>query len=167
MTSNLGANIIQANFEDLANKDLKKVMDSTRTQVIELLRQTIRPEFLNRIDETILFSPLSKENIHSTVKIQLRQLEEKLAHQNITMEVSEFALDALADRGYDPQFGARPLKRVIQKDVLNELSKEILRGNIKPASHIMLDIFDEKFVFRNIDREKLEEIVKGKKKEKV
>ena len=167
MTSNLGANIIQANFEDLANKDLKKVMDSTRTQVIELLRQTIRPEFLNRIDETILFSPLSKENIHSIVKIQLRQLEEKLAHQNITMEVSEFALDALADRGYDPQFGARPLKRVIQKDVLNELSKEILRGNIKPASHIMLDIFDEKFVFRNIDREKLQEIVKGKKKEKV
>jgi len=164
MTSNLGSSIIQANFEDLKNKDLKKVMDSTRTQVIEMLRQTIRPEFLNRIDETILFAPLSKANIHGIVKIQLKQLEEKLAHQNITMEVSEFALDALAERGYDPQFGARPLKRVIQKDVLNELSKEILRGNIKPSSHIMLDIFDDKFVFRNRDHEKLEEIAKGAKK---
>ncbi|MFM7022773.1 MAG: ATP-dependent chaperone ClpB [Flavobacteriales bacterium] len=167
MTSNLGAHIIQANFADLKNKKIDKVMEQTKTEVFEMLRQTIRPEFLNRIDETILFAPLSKSNIHGIVKIQLRHLEERLAHQGITMEASEFALDALSEKGYDPQFGARPLKRVIQRDVLNELSKEILRGNIKPHSHILLDIFDDKFVFRNKDLEKLKELVdeteKGKK----
>ena len=171
MTSNLGAHIIQANFADLKNKKLDKVMEQTKTEVFEMLRQTIRPEFLNRIDETILFAPLSRENIHGIVKIQLRQLEERLAHQGITMEASEFALDALSEKGYDPQFGARPLKRVIQRDVLNELSKEILRGNINPHSHILLDIFDDKFVFRNKDLEKLHELVgeeaEPKKKKKV
>ena len=166
MTSNMGSQIIQANFEDLKNKDVEKVMEQTKAQVLELLRQTIRPEFLNRIDETILFRPLSKNNIEGIVKIQLRHLEEKLALQNITMDVTPFALAEIADKGYDPQFGARPLKRVIQKEILNELSKEILKGNIKPSSNILLDNFDGKFVFRNKDHEKLEEIVKGKKNKK-
>ncbi|UMB54459.1 ATP-dependent chaperone ClpB [Lutibacter sp. A64] len=149
MTSNMGAHIIQEKFEkmDMKNRDL--VTEVTKIEVISLLRQTIRPEFLNRIDETIMFTPLNLEEIHQIVKLQLNGLIKMLKAQDIHIEYTEDLVDALANKGFDPQFGARPVKRVIQKDILNELSKEILSGKVTADSHILLDAFDDKIVFRN------------------
>jgi len=114
-----------------------------------LLRQTIRPEFLNRIDEIIMFTPLNKVEIKQIVNIQLKNLTRMLKEKDIQIEYTDDLIETLANKGFDPQFGARPVKRVIQKDVLNELSKEILSGKITAASHILLDAFDDKIVFRN------------------
>jgi len=121
--------------------------------VFELLKQTIRPEFLNRIDELIMFTPLNREEIRGIVTLQFRQVQETLKDMGVEIEASDEALDWLAELGYDPQFGARPLKRVIQKRILNELSKEILAGNIDKDSKIKLDMFDHKFVFLNMKPE--------------
>lgn len=150
MTSNLGSQIIQENFADLENKELYSVMETTKKDVFGLLRKTMRPEFLNRIDETILFKPLNQKEIYSIVEIQLQQLEEMLAKKKITLEVTIEAKQWIGKKGFDPQFGARPLKRVIQKEVLNPLSKEIIAENIKNDSHIILDHFEENnhLVFR-------------------
>jgi len=149
MTSNIGSNIIQENFQDFEDSDKEQVIAKTKNQLFELLRQTIRPEFLNRIDEIIMFTPLSRDEIADIVKLQFRQVQHTLADMGIEIEASEEALDWLAQLGYDPQFGARPLKRVIQKKILNELSKEILAGKIDKDSKIKLDMFDNKFVFIN------------------
>ena len=149
MTSNIGSNIIQENFKDYNEFDKDEVINKTRTQLFELLRQTIRPEFLNRIDEIIMFTPLGRDEIQEIVKMQFRQLQHTLAEMGITIEASEEALDWLAQLGYDPQFGARPLKRVIQKKIMNELSKQILAGKIDKDSRIRLDMFDNQFVFLN------------------
>jgi ATP-dependent Clp protease ATP-binding subunit ClpB len=149
MTSNIGSNIIQENFQDFEDSDKDEVIAKTKSQLFELLRQTIRPEFLNRIDEIIMFTPLSRDEIGDIVKLQFAQLQHTLAELGIEIEASEEALDWLAQLGYDPQFGARPLKRVIQKKIMNELSKQILAGKIDKDSKIKLDMFDNQFVFLN------------------
>ncbi|MDO9036952.1 MAG: AAA family ATPase, partial [Lutibacter sp.] len=149
MTSNMGSTIIQERFEnmDMAKRDL--VTEATKAEVLVLLKETIRPEFLNRIDEIIMFTPLNKAEIHQIVKIQLDLLAKMLLTKDIHIDFSEDVIEALANKGFDPQFGARPVKRVIQKEVLNELSKEILAGKVTSDSHILLDAFDDKIVFRN------------------
>ncbi|MET3730771.1 ATP-dependent chaperone ClpB [Moheibacter stercoris] len=144
MTSNFGSQIILENFEDLANKDVNFVYDETKREVFEELKRHFRPEFLNRIDETILFKPLSNSQIGGIVKIQIDELAKKLAKRDITLDITTEALDYISNKGYDPQFGARPLKRVVQQDVLNELSKEILKGNVHDNSVVLIDYFPEK-----------------------
>jgi ATP-dependent Clp protease ATP-binding subunit ClpB len=154
MTSNIGSNIIQENFQGFEDKDKEEVMAKTKNQLFELLRSTIRPEFLNRIDEVIMFTPLSRDEISDIVKLQFKQVQHTLADMGISIDASDEALDWLAQLGYDPQFGARPLKRVIQKRILNELSKQILSGRIDKDAKIKLDMFDNQFVFLNEDSEK-------------
>lgn len=150
MTSNMGAHIIRENFENLADKDTNAVLEVTRKEVFDLLKKTIRPEFLNRIDEVLMFSPLAKKEIRQIVQIQLKQLKQILIKKDITLDATEQALDWIAEKGYEPQFGARPLKRVIQTKVLNELSKEIIEGKIKEGSIVLLDYFEgkEQLIFR-------------------
>jgi ATP-dependent Clp protease ATP-binding subunit ClpB len=149
MTSNIGSNIIQENFQGFEESDKDEVIAKTKNQLFELLRATIRPEFLNRVDEIIMFTPLSRDEITEIVKLQFKQVQNTLAEMGITLEASEEALDWLAQLGYDPQYGARPLKRVIQKKILNELSKQILGGKVDKDSKIRLDMFDNTFVFLN------------------
>ncbi len=147
MTSNMGSHIIQEKFEALDN--IYSAMESARIEVMGLLRKTIRPEFLNRIDDIIMFTPLNKEDITQIVKLQLEQLKKMLAKQHITIDATDEAVAYLAERGYDPQYGARPIKRVIQKEVLNSLSKELLGGKVKADSIVLIDSFDDGLVFRN------------------
>ena len=149
MTSNIGANVIQENFASLDDENHDEVVAKTKNELFELLRRTIRPEFLNRIDEIIMFTPLSRNEIGSIVKLQFNQLQDTLNEMGIHIEATDAALDWLGQLGYDPQFGARPLKRVMQKKVLNELSKQILSGKINKDSNIRLDEFDHNFVFLN------------------
>ncbi len=149
MTSNIGSHIIQENFETLTDNNRDSVLAKTKNEVYQLLKNTIRPEFLNRIDEILMFEPLSRENIHQIVKIQLGGITKQLAEAGFTIEITEEAADWLGQLGYDPQFGARPLKRVLQKKVLNELSKKILTGEIKKESTIIVDSFNNEIVFRN------------------
>jgi len=149
MTSNIGSNIIQENFAELEDNNREEVIAKTKNELFTLLRATIRPEFLNRIDEIIMFTPLSRDEITDIVKLQFKQVQQTLAEMGVTIEASEEALDWLAQLGYDPQFGARPLKRVIQKKILNELSKQILAGKVDRDSKIKLDMFDNNFVFMN------------------
>ena len=150
LTSNLGSHIIQENFSDLNAENEPEIVAKTKNEVFELLRKTLRPEFLNRIDETILFTPLSRENITEIVRIQLKHISDMLAQNNdVHMEFTADALEWLAQLGYDPVFGARPLKRVLQKKVLNELSKMILSGRIDKDKKIIIDQFDGQIVFRN------------------
>ena len=147
MTSNMGSHIIQEKFEN--NDDLHSATEASRVEVLSLLKKTIRPEFLNRIDDIIMFTPLSESNIKAIVRLQIEQLKKMLLKQNITLDATEEAMDYLSKKGFDPQYGARPIKRLIQKEVLNLLSKELLKGSIKNESIILLDSFDEKLVFRN------------------
>ena len=147
MTSNMGSHIIQEKFD--AEKNVAIAMESAKDEVLNLLKQTVRPEFLNRIDDIIMFTPLSENDIQQIVGLQLKGLTKMLAKQNITLDATEEAVKYLAKKGYDPQYGARPVKRVIQKEVLNKLSKEILSGNITTDSIILLDSFDNQLVFRN------------------
>ncbi len=149
MTSNIGSGIIQENFQNFDEGDKDEVIAKTKSQLFELLRQTIRPEFLNRIDEIIMFTPLSRDEIADIVKLQFSQLQQTLEELGIHMDASTEALDWLAQLGYDPQYGARPLKRVIQKKILNELSKQILAGKVDKDSRIKLDMFNNQFVFLN------------------
>ena len=147
MTSNMGSHIIQEKFEN--NKDIYSASEAARVEVLGLLRKTIRPEFLNRIDDIIMFTPLSKDDITKIVVLQLEQLKKMLSKQHITIDATDEAITHLANKGYDPQYGARPIKRVIQKEVLNNLSKELLTGNIKADSIVLIDSFDDQLVFRN------------------
>ena len=149
MTSNIGSQIIQSHFE--ATKDIYSAMETAKIEVLALLKQSVRPEFLNRIDETIMFTPLSKENIEDIVTLQLKNVSKMVGKQKITFDATPEAKAYLADKGYYPEYGARPVKRVIQKEVLNGLSKEILSGKITTDSIILLDAFDDKLVFRNQD----------------
>ena len=148
MTSNLGSHIIQEKFENLQG-DVETTVEFAKTEVLGLLKQSVRPEFLNRIDDIIMFTPLSKENIQEIVKIQLNNIRKMAAQQNITLDATDEAISYLAIKGYQPEFGARPVKRVIQKEVLNQLSKEILSGRIITDSIVLLDAFDDNLVFRN------------------
>jgi ATP-dependent Clp protease ATP-binding subunit ClpB len=149
MTSNLGAHIISDNFEHLTDKNKEKIVEETKEQIFELLRKTIRPEFLNRIDETIMFQPLSRKDVLEIVNIQFEQLKAHLKLSQITIEATPEALEWIALEGYDPQFGARPIKRIMQKVVLNELSKALLSGKIVADSHVLIDMEEGKLVFEN------------------
>lgn len=149
MTSNLGSHIIQANSEKLNEKNREDIMEKNKTEVFDLLKNTIRPEFLNRIDEIIMFAPLTQSDVRNIVQLQFGGVQKMLAESNINLQATEYAIEWIANTGYDPQFGARPVKRVIQKYILNELSKQILSGNVKKDSEILLDVFDNQVVFRN------------------
>ncbi len=149
MTSNMGSNIIQENFEKVNEKNKEEVVENTRTQIMNLLRQTIRPEFLNRVDEIIMFQPLMREEIKNIISIQLNHLKKLMAQNGMQLEFTEYALEYLAEQGYDPQFGARPLKRVIQKQIVNLLSKKILSGTIDKTKPVLIDVFDGVVVVRN------------------
>ena len=148
MTSNLGSHLIQESFEGVKEEDLPEAMEKAKFKVMELLKQTIRPEFLNRIDETIVFTPLNKRYVRQIVQLQLNQLTKMLEEKGISLFMTEEAKNHLVEAGYDPHFGARPVKRVIQKMVLNELSKAILGGTIDTSTGLVMDIFDGKIVFR-------------------
>ncbi len=149
MTSNMGSHIIQENFENIDMDNRDAVIEKTKVEVVDLLKKEIRPEFLNRIDEIIMFTPLNKDEVTQIVELQLHSLTNMLKDKNIKFSFTDEAIKSLAEKGFDPQFGARPIKRVIQREVLNELSKEILAGNISAESDILLDALDDKFVFRN------------------
>jgi ATP-dependent Clp protease ATP-binding subunit ClpB len=149
MTSNLGSHIIQENFEDVTERNKNMVVEKTKDEVMDLLRQTVRPEFLNRVDEVILFEPLMKREIRGILGIQLDNLRSLVAQSGIQLKFSEFLLDHLAENGFDPQFGARPLKRLIQKEIVNGLSKKILAGNVDKTHPVLVDVFDGVVVFRN------------------
>lgn len=149
MTSNMGSQVIQDNFENVTENNKEEVVAKTKVEVMLLLKQTIRPEFLNRIDEVIMFQPLMKNEIKGIIKIQLEDLRKLVAKNGIDLQFSEYALDYLAENGYDPQFGARPLKRLVQKEIVNQLSKRILAGDIDKTKPVLVDVFDGVVVFRN------------------
>ena len=153
MTSNIGSHLIQENFSSLNDVNREEIVAKTKNQVFELLKQTIRPEFLNRIDELIMFTPLNRDELKDIVRLQFKGVQNTLAEMSIEIDATEEALDWLAQLGYDPQFGARPLKRVIQKRILNELSKNILSGKVDKESKIKLDVFDNHFLFMNVNEE--------------
>jgi|TARA_R110002020_G_scaffold4110_4_gene18431 ATP-dependent Clp protease ATP-binding subunit ClpB len=147
MTSNMGSHIIQEKYDTV--KDPETAMESAKVEVLGLLKQTVRPEFLNRIDDIVMFTPLNKKDIRQIVGLQLKGLTKLLAKQQITLDATDEAISYLAEKGFDPQYGARPVKRVIQREVLNQLSKEILAGKITTESIILLDSFNNELVFRN------------------
>ena len=149
MTSNMGSHIIQANFENVTEENKENVVEETRREVMELLKQTIRPEFLNRIDDVIMFQPLMLKEIREIVRMQLNDLKNQLLKSGVVLEFSEYALDYLSENGFDPQFGARPLKRLIQKQIINQLSKKLLSGTIDKTHPVLVDVFDGVVVFRN------------------
>lgn len=147
MTSNMGSTIIQEKFEN--SNDIHSATEAARVEVLGVLKRNIRPEFLNRIDDIIMFTPLSKDDITKIVRLQLDGLKRMIAKQHITIDATDEAINYLANKGYDPQYGARPIKRVIQKEVLNNLSKELLNGQITTDSIVLIDSFDDALVFRN------------------
>jgi ATP-dependent Clp protease ATP-binding subunit ClpB len=149
MTSNMGSHIIQDAFADLREKDIDDVVEDTKESVMDLLRQALRPEFLNRIDEVIMFRPLLKKEIRGIIRIQLEGLKKTIASQGLDLRFSDYALDYLANKGYDPQYGARPLKRVIQKDIVNLLSRRIISGELDKTRPVLVDVFDGVVVVRN------------------
>ena len=148
MTSNMGSHIIQEKFENLKGS-VESAMELAKIKVLALLKQTVRPEFINRIDDIVMFTPLTNANIKQIVGLQLKSVFKMLEQQHISMSATDEAIDYLAQKGYEPEFGARPVKRVIQREVLNKLSKEILAGNIKTDSVVLIDCFDNQLVFRN------------------
>ncbi|MEA3427345.1 MAG: ATP-dependent chaperone ClpB [Bacteroidota bacterium] len=149
MTSNIGSHLIQDAFEKVNEDNVEEVTETAKGEVMNLLRQTIRPEFLNRVDEIIMFSPLMKKQILGIVKIQLEGLRQLVAQNGIELNFSKYLLEFLSEQGYDPQFGARPLKRLIQKQIINALSKRILAGDIDKTKPVLVDVFDGVVVFRN------------------
>src|SRR5690554_5180553 len=159
MTTNIGSSIIQDNFDGITKAEIPAVTARTKMEMSEHLKQHIRPEFLNRIDEQILFTPLTKENTRQIVEIQLNNLKQQLEKNDIRLVVKEDALNWIAETGYDPHFGARPVKRVIQKSILNELSKDLLAQKIDTSQNVVVDLFDGKIVFRKPISEEEEEIV--------
>jgi len=149
MTSNIGSHLIQENFDQLTEINKDEVLAKTKSEVFELLKKTIRPEFLNRIDEVIMFEPLTREDVNDIVKIQFKQIAQRLAEQHITISATDEAIDWLAQLGYDPHYGARPVKRVMQKQILNELSKQLLADTVNKDKEIVVDVIDNKFIFLN------------------
>ncbi len=153
MTSNLGSDIIQNNYAEAGNESNEALFERTKAEVMALLKKTLRPEFVNRIDEIVMFQPLSKREIRSIVNMQIDNLNKLLAQQNLQVEFTKYALDQLVEMGYEPMYGARPLKRVIQRNVLNELSKFILEGNVQKDGIITVDSLDDgQFVFFNKEK---------------
>ena len=156
MTSNLGSHIIHEKFDNIKPNEIERAAEKAKFELMELLKQTIRPEFLNRIDETIMFMPLTQDNVKEIVQIQLNNLKKLLKEKDINLVVTEDAFNHIAEVGFDPYFGARPVKRVIQKEVLNELSKSLLSGNVDTKQNVIMDMFDTKIVFRKPVTEKEE-----------
>lgn len=162
MTSNIGSHLISDAFEGVtAEKDIETATEKAKTDVMTLLRQTIRPEFLNRVDEIIMFAPLLLKEIRSIIRIQLNNLQKLLAESGIKLDFTNYALEFLAENGFDPQFGARPLKRLIQKTIVNELSRKILAGDIDKTKTVVVDVFDGVVVFRNESSEQRLSTAKG------
>ncbi|MNE19341.1 Chaperone protein ClpB [compost metagenome] len=156
MTSNLGSDIIQENFEGLSGSNdaqFHDVFERTKDDVILMLRQTLRPEFINRIDEVIMFHPLLKNEIRGIIKIQFEEVKERVAQQGITLNFTDYAIDYFAEQGFDPQFGARPLKRLIQKEIINLLSRHIIAGDIDKSNPVLIDVFDGTVVLRNEEKQ--------------
>ena len=149
MTSNMGSSLIRENFEQMTASNHDEVVEKTKAQVLDLLKKTIRPEFLNRIDDIIMFTPLNQNEIREIVSLQLNSVKKMLEENGVKLEFTDAALDLIAEKGYDPQFGARPVKRVIQKMVLNELSKELLSGHVDRSRAIVIDRAGEGLAFRN------------------
>ncbi len=159
MTSNIGSDIIQENFENAKDGFSDEMAEQTKEEVFALLKKSVRPEFLNRIDEVVMFRQLTRKNIESIVKLQLNRLAERLRDRNIDFSASPDAISYLAEKGFDPQFGARPVKRLIQKDVLNALSKQILAGTVEKDEPLVMDVFDGKVVFRKPLKEELDSLI--------
>ena len=155
MTSNIGSNIIQENFENVSEKNKDEIVEKTKAEVMNHLRQTVRPEFLNRVDEIILFQPLMKNEIKGIINIQLNDLKRLVSQSGVHLEFTDYLVDYLAENGFDPQYGARPLKRLIQKAIVNQLSKRILAGDIDKSKPVLVDVFDGVVVFRNEVPEKV------------
>jgi ATP-dependent Clp protease ATP-binding subunit ClpB len=149
MTSNMGSHLIQENFEKMTETNKDEIIAKTKVEVFELLKKSIRPEFLNRIDETIMFTPLTRDDVHRIVEMQFNGIAKMLEENDVHLTATPEAIDWLAQLGFDPQFGARPIKRVMQKRVLNELSKQILAGKVSKGTQIVMDLFNKEFVFRN------------------
>lgn len=149
MTSNLGSNIIQENFQDINEKNVDDVVERTKEDLMTMLKETLRPEFLNRVDEVIMFRPLSSKDLQGIIKIQLDELASRLESQGVNLKFSDYAVAYFAEKGYDPQFGARPLKRLIQKEIINLLSKKIIAGDIDKSKEVIIDVFDGHVVMRN------------------
>jgi ATP-dependent Clp protease ATP-binding subunit ClpB len=151
MTTNIGSHLIQENFEKITEENYFEVMETTKDEVLALLRKTVRPEFVNRIDEIIMFRPLSQADIRKIVDIQVDLIQKRLEEAGVKIEISDAACTRLAKLGFDPQFGARPLKRVLQREILNELSKQILSGSVTKDSVIFIELKDETdFIFENL-----------------
>ncbi|OAV43323.1 ATP-dependent chaperone ClpB [Lewinella sp. 4G2] len=160
MTSNIGSEVIREKFSHINGNNEEEIVEETKEQLFNVLKQTVRPEFLNRIDDVVMFRPLSRGNIREIVELQLQQMREQLAEQDIHISMSHEAMDWLAAEGYSPEFGARPLKRVIKKRVLRQLSKQMLAGDILPGSRMVLDVFDDVVVFRKErEQEQVVEII--------
>ncbi|MBP6365453.1 Chaperone protein ClpB [bioreactor metagenome] len=149
MTSNAGSVIIQDNLSRLNDLNREELLDKTRAEVMELLKSNVRPEFLNRIDEIIMFHPLTKSDIREIVKMQLKGISAMMLEKGLRLEFSEYAMEYLCSKGYDPAYGARPVKRVLQKELVNELAKEILKGDLNKDKPVIVDYFDDLLVFRN------------------
>jgi ATP-dependent Clp protease ATP-binding subunit ClpB len=149
MTSNIGSHLIQEAFENVDEEGLEEAAGKAKVEVMNLLRQTIRPEFLNRVDEIIMFQPLMKSEIRNIITIQLENLKKLVGENGIDLRFTDYAIDFLAENGFDPQFGARPLKRLIQKEIVNQLSRRILAGDIDKSKPVVVDVFDGLVVFRN------------------
>jgi ATP-dependent Clp protease ATP-binding subunit ClpB len=149
MTSNMGSHIIQENFAELEGKNVEDVVEATKQQVMDVLKQALRPEFLNRVDDVIMFHPLLRKEIKGIIRIQLQNLQKQLLNQGIDLQFTDYALDYISQKGFDPQYGARPLKRVIQKDIINMLSKKIIAGDIDKSKPVLIDVFDGVVVMRN------------------
>ncbi len=149
MTSNMGSSVIRDNFSKMTPENREETIETTKGQVIEMLKQTIRPEFLNRIDEIIMFTPLNEAEIEEIVGLQIKSVQKMLAVNGVTLEVTPAAMKFLAEEGYDPEFGARPVKRVIHRLVLNRLSKDILAQKVDREHPIIIDVKDDQLVFSN------------------
>ena len=153
MTSNLGANIIQEHFEKADNDSLREAYRNSRAEVFELFRQTFRPEFLNTVDEIIMFKPLTKKELRYIVKLQIIELEKMLDEQELQISLTDEVIDWLTEYGFDPQYGARPLKRLIQREITNQLSKKILSGDFTAESVLQIDVVDDRLIFYTVKDE--------------
>lgn len=149
MTSNAGSAIIQDNLSRLTDKNREELLEKTRTEVFELLKSNIRPEFLNRIDEIIMFHPLTMENVKDILKLQIDGIKAMLEEKGVRLEFTPYAMDYLSNKGYDPSYGARPIKRLLQRELVNELAKALLGGDLNKERPVIVDYFDDILVFRN------------------
>jgi ATP-dependent Clp protease ATP-binding subunit ClpB len=149
MTSNLGSSYIQEQFEKINDSNRDSIIEETKNHLMEMLKKSIRPEFLNRIDETIMFTPLNRNEIEQIVRLQVSGIVERLHENGVTLDVTDKAIATLADAGFDPQFGARPIKRAIQRNLLNDLSKQLIAGSIDKERPVIVDSSDNQLTFRN------------------